>query len=79
MTEQIPKGSGETSQLYPCVEVLLKSIMARPGTSKRQQTARCQRPVFLNKLDTPSSPGNAKVSSCHREEKGPDRIEPVNL
>ena len=36
--------------------------MARLEASKKEQTAHCQGPGSLNKLDDPSSPGNAE--SC---------------
>ena len=60
MTGQIPKGSGETSQLYPCIG---SSTQECHGEARdKQTTTNCTLPKTSvpEELDTPSSPGNAK-------------------
>ena len=63
MTGQIPEGSGETSQLYPCIESSTQECQGEAWGKQMtndNKTAHCQKPVSLNKLDNPSSPGNAR-------------------
>ena len=63
MTGQIPEGSGETSQLYPCIESSTQEYQGeargkRTTNDNKLHIAKNQCP--LNKLDNPSSPGNAR-------------------